>query len=141
MAIAEYLHERHPHRGLFPADLAERAWCRSICGEMSTGFANLRVALPMNLRPDPGHRAITGSGAHNDIDRILSIWTDCLNHSGGPYLFGSHPTVADAMYAPVCTRFKTYNIALPPALNRYGDAIHALAPMHQWLTSAAQSRR
>ena len=101
MAIAEYLHELLPEAELFPSGTAARAQCRSICGEMHSGFANLRSALPMNLKSShPGFRI--WSGAEADIDRIAEIWRECLACSGGPYLFGARPGAVDAMFAPVC---------------------------------------
>jgi len=84
LAIAEYLHELRPGAGLLPAEPAARAHCRSICGEMHSGFANLRSALPMNLKArHPGFRVV--SGAQADVDRIATIWRDCLTGHGGPF--------------------------------------------------------
>ena len=92
LAISEYLHEQFPAAGLLPADPADRAHCRSICGEMHSGFANLRAALPMNIKARH-HDFQLWSGAQNDVERILTIWRNCLSRSGGPYLFGRKPTV------------------------------------------------
>ena len=104
MAIAYYLDEVRPAAGLLPASRAARAHCRSICGEMNSGFANLRSSLPMNLKAHfPKHKV--WAGAQPDIDRIVEIWTECLATYGGPWLFGKHRTMADAMFAPVVTRF------------------------------------
>jgi glutathione S-transferase len=136
LAIAEFLQEILPDSGLMPEDRAKRAWCRSVSGEMHSGFANLRAALPMNLKSrHPGFKV--WAGAQLDIDRILAIWRGCLSDSGGPFLFGGAPTVADAMYAPVCTRFLTYDVALDPACAAYRDRILALPAMVEW-TKAAQ---
>jgi glutathione S-transferase len=136
LAIAEHLAEIRPAAGLLPADLAQRAHCRAISGEMHQGFADLRAALPMNLRArHPGFRVV--SGAHADIERIVYIWRDCLLRSGGPFLFGERPMVADAMYAPVCTRFVTYDVALDAPCAEYRDTVLALEPMREW-TAAAQ---
>ena len=135
LAIAEYLHELRPDAGLLPADPAARAHCRSICGEMHSGFANLRSALPMNLRArHPGFRVV--SGAQADIDRITTIWSDCLTAHGGPFLFGAAPTAADAMYAPVCARFATYDVPLDDACEAYRDTILGLPPMVEWTDAA-----
>ncbi|MET0605619.1 MAG: glutathione S-transferase family protein [Beijerinckiaceae bacterium] len=134
LAIAEYLREVKPRAGLFPADPAARTWCRSISGEMHSGFANLRSALPMNLKARyPGFKVWTGALA--DIERIKTIWREALLAHGGPFLFGE-PSVADAMYAPVCARFTTYDVALDPDCAGYHGTIMSWAPMREW-TSAA----
>lgn len=137
LAIAEYLHERFPEAGLFPADQGARAHCRSISGEMHSGFANMRSALPMNLRASYTQFKVW-SGAEADIDRIKAIWSECLDRWGGPFLFGDTPTVADAMYAPVCTRFRTYSVELDSQLSAYCDAVMALPAMQEWLAKAAE---
>lgn len=135
LAIAEYLREVKPRAGLFPADPAARAHCRAICGEMHSGFANLRSALPMNLKAHyPGFKA--WAGAQTDIDRVVAIWRDCLDRYGGPFLFGGRPTVADAMYAPVATRFTTYVVALDPVCEAYRATIMNWAPMREWIAAA-----
>ena len=137
LAIGEYLNELKPKAGLLPAERAARAHCRSICGEMHSGFANLRSALPMNLKAThPGFKV--WAGAQADIERVAAIWRDCLKAYGGPYLFGATPTVADAMYAPVCTRFATYDVKLDPACAAYRDLILRWPPMLAW-RNAAQS--
>jgi glutathione S-transferase len=137
LAIAEYLHEAFPKAGLYPADRIARAQCRSISGEMHSGFSNLRSALPMNLKARfPGFKV--WAGAQPDIDRIVTIWRECLSDSGGPYLFGKKPTVADAMYAPVCTRFHTYDVPLDTRCAGYRDTILAWAPMQEWIRAAQQ---
>ncbi len=136
LAIAEYLHECHPEAGLLPSDPGARAHCRSISGEMHSGFANMRSALPMNLRASYSQFKVW-TGAEADIDRIKIIWAECLDQWGGPFLFGATPTVADAMYAPVCTRFRTYSVELDDRLNGYCDAVLALPAMQEWLAKAA----
>src|SRR5258708_33131485 len=104
MAIAEYLNEIRPQAGLLPHDTTARARCRSICGEMHSGFVALRSALPMNLKAyKPGF--VIWSEARADIDRIVKIWTHCLETWHGPYLFGEQLTIAYAMYPPVCAPF------------------------------------
>jgi len=131
LAIAEYLHELLPSAGLLPADPADRARCRSVCGEMHSGFANLRSALPMNLRArHPGFP--TWTGAKPDIDRVVELWHECLDASGGPYLFGARPTAADAMYAPVCTRFRTYDVHLDPEASAYCATVLQLPAFLEW---------
>jgi glutathione S-transferase len=135
LAIGEYLNEIRPEAGLLPADRAARAHCRAICGEMHSGFANLRSALAMNLKArHPGFKV--WAGAQADIDRVTTIWRDCLTRYGGPYLFGAAPTMADAMYAPVCTRFVTYDVKLDGACAEYCKRIMALPHMQEWIKAA-----
>jgi glutathione S-transferase len=135
LAIAQYLDEVCPDAGLFPADRIARAHCRSISGEMNSGFANLRSSLPMNLKARlPGHKI--WAGAQPDIDRIVEIWSECIATYGGPYLFGSRRTVADAMYAPVVTRFLTYDVKLNRACIEYANTIMAMPEMAEWIAAA-----
>ena len=137
LAIGEYLHEIAPDAGLLPKDPVARAHCRAVCGEMHSGFANLRSALPMNLKVRHETFKVWG-GAQADIERVTTIWRDCLQKYGGPYLFGKTPTMADAMYAPVCSRFMTYNVKLDPAAAAYRDLMLAFPAMVEW-TAAAKS--
>ena len=135
LAIGEYLNELKPEAGLIPEDRAARAHCRSISGEMHSGFSNLRSALPMNLRAHyPAFKVWAGVQA--DIDRVIAIWRECLAKYGGPFLFGGKPTMADAMYAPVCTRFKTYDVKLDSDCAAYCAAIIALPAMEEWAEDA-----
>ena len=134
LAIAEYLNEVKPRAGLLPKDRAARARCRSICGEMHSGFSNLRSALPMNLKARHLGFKIW-SGAQADIDRITTIWRECFATYPGPYLFGA-PSIADAMYAPVCTRFLTYDVHLDDACSGYCERIMALPDMVEWCDAA-----
>lgn len=134
LAIAEYLNETKPKAGLLPADRAARARCRSISGEMHSGFSALRSALPMNLKGHfPGFKV--WARAQADIERITAIWRECLATYGGPFLFGER-TMADAMYAPVVTRFKTYDVKLDPVCTAYADRIMALPEMQEWIAAA-----
>jgi glutathione S-transferase len=135
LAIGEYLNETHPKAGLLPADPAARAHCRAVCGEMHSGFANLRSALPMNLKAR--HEGFkVWAGAQADIERVLAIWRECLTAYRGPYLFGVKPTIADAMYAPVCTRFATYDVKLDPLCAAYRDLMLDFPAMCEWRTAA-----
>lgn len=135
LSIASYLGEIRPDAGLLPAGRAERAWCRSVSGEMHAGFINLRSALPMNLKSrHPGFK-IWG-GALSDIDRVTTIWRECLAKGEGPWLFGAAPTLADAMYAPVCTRFVTYDVPLPAECERYRDHVMAWPVLREWIEAA-----
>lgn len=135
LAIAEYLNEVAPGAGLFPADRVARAHCRSVSGEMHSGFYNLRSALPMNLKARHQKFKIF-SGARPDVERVRAIWSECLETYGGPYLFGNKLTVADAMYAPVCTRFRTYAVELDPRLNAYCEAIFEWPLLQEWTEGA-----
>lgn len=137
LAIASYLNETFPNAGLLPPGRPERAHCLSIAGEMHSGFVNLRSALPMNLKAfHPGFRLFNGAKA--DIERIVTIFDDCLDRYEGPFLFGKTPCLADAMYAPVCTRFRTYDVKLPPGAAAYRDAILHWPLMIEWAEAAAQ---
>jgi glutathione S-transferase len=137
LAIAEYLHEVAPERGLFPEDRATRALCRSVSAEIHSGFANLRSSLPMNIK---GHHPgfPVWAGAQADIDRIEAIWNECLDASSGPFLFGDSPTVADAMFAPVCTRIRTYDVKLGATAASYVETVLALPEMVEWMAEAAR---
>ena len=135
MSIAEYLAEIKPEAGLLPADRLIRAHCRSICGEMHSGFYNLRSALPMNLKAHyPDFK--TWAGAKPDIARVLAIWRECLGTYGGPYLFGDTLCMADAMYAPVCTRFLTYCVPIDDASAAYCSTIMKWPAMVDWVEAA-----
>jgi len=135
LAIAEYLNEIKPKAQLLPADIKARAHCRAICGEMHSGFASMRSSLPMNIKARfPAFKV--WSRAQGDIDRVLEIWKECLATYGGPYLFGKQPTVADAMYAPVVTRFLTYDVAIDKASAGYCKRIIELPAMKEWIATA-----
>jgi len=134
LAIAEYLNEVAPKAGLLPADRRARAHCRSVSAEIHSGFYNLRSALPMNLRARHERFKIF-SGARPDVERIRAIWSECFDAYGGPFLFGP-PTMADAMYAPVCARFRTYAVELDPRLAAYSATIFAWPLMREWTEAA-----
>jgi glutathione S-transferase len=134
LAIASYLNETFPKAGLLPTEKKARAHCRSICGEMHSGFANLRSALPMNIKArHKGYKIF--AGAKPDIERITEIWTECLETYGGPYLFGKI-SMADAFYAPVVTRFATYDVVLPKHLDAYCRTITSWDLMQEWTEAA-----
>jgi glutathione S-transferase len=136
LAIGEYLNEVFPDAGLLPADAAQRARCRSICCEIHAGFNRLRSSCPMNIRG----RAVPGYDpllvVESDIMRIVDIWRDALAGSSGPFLFGTKPTIADAMYAPVVLRFLTYNVRLDPICARYRETILSWPPVVEWMEAA-----
>ncbi len=135
LAIGEYLNEIKPKAGLLPASRPARAHCRAICGEMHAGFASLRGALPMNLKAHfPNFKV--WNRAQGDVDRIQAIWKECLATYGGPFLFGKQRGMADAMYAPVVTRFKTYGVKLDGEIAKYAERILAMPEMVEWYKAA-----
>jgi glutathione S-transferase len=137
LAIIEYLAEAFPAAKLWPDMPAERAHARSISAEMHGGFSNLRSHLPMNIRSVFPNRGITLE-AQNDINRVTAIWRDCRKRFGdgrGDFLFGAF-TGADAMFAPVVSRFRTYKVDLDEVSQAYADAVWALPAMQQWLADS-----
>ncbi|MEQ6332872.1 glutathione S-transferase [Sphingobium sp. MK2] len=135
LAIAEYLHELYPDAGMYPTDRIARAHCRSVSGEIHSGFANLRSALPMNLKVRHARFPIF-PGAKPDIERIEAIWAECLASYGGPWLFGDKPTVADAMFAPVAERFLTYAVPVSATTAAYCQTINGWPLMREWIDEA-----
>jgi glutathione S-transferase len=135
LAIAEYLNEIRPKAGMLPREPAARALCRSISGEMHSGFAALRSALPMNLKVKRTGFPIW-SAPRADIVAIEAIWQDCLESHGGPWLFGAAPSVADAMYAPVATRLRTYDVTLGAAGTAYMNHVLAWPDLVEWAQAA-----
>ncbi|HVK89365.1 MAG TPA: glutathione S-transferase family protein [Kofleriaceae bacterium] len=130
LAICEWANEVYPQAQLWPADRAQRARARSLAAEMHSGFTALRGAMPMDLwssLPGVGH----SEAALADARRIQGIWREQLAASGGPFLFGAF-TIADAMYAPVTTRFTTYGVELDAVCRGYVDAIAALPAFVAW---------
>jgi glutathione S-transferase len=134
LAIGEYLNELELAHKILPEDGALRAHCRAVCGEMHSGFMNLRSALPQNLKKKYSEFRIW-AGAQADIDRVSEIWTQCLTRYGGPHLFGEL-SMADAMYAPVCGRFTTYNVKLDRRCSDYCDRIMNLSDFREWIDAA-----
>lgn len=132
LAIIEYVAEKFPQRRLWPADQAQRALARSISAEMHSSFAALRSECGMNL-----HRPIRtvelSADARANVDRIHEIWTDCRERFGksGPFLFGAFGA-ADAMFAPVVHRFRTYAITVTPLVRDYMDAMMAMPAFQEW---------
>jgi glutathione S-transferase len=133
MAIVEYLAETHPDAGVWPADASARALARSVANEMHAGFSALRQAMPMNVRKSLPGRGRT-EGALKDIARVTAIWRDCRQRfgAGGDFLFGAF-SAADAMYAPVASRFVTYTVELDGTCQAYVDAVMALPAMRAWI--------
>ncbi|MDG3440639.1 glutathione S-transferase family protein [Nitrospirillum amazonense] len=136
LAICEYAAELAPEARLWPEDAAARAHARSISAEMHSGFMDVRRNLFMDLGRtiDRPERLAKAAG---DITRVQAIWADCLDRYGGPFLFGAF-TIADAMYAPVVTRFQTWKVPLSEASQAYVDAIEALPSMKDWRADAAK---
>ncbi len=135
LAIAEYINEMFPEKNLWPRDRAPRAVARSISAEMHAGFSALRHNMPMNCRSTfPGKGLTTESRA--DIERITALWRQCRVDYGadGALLFG-HFTIADAMYAPVTLRFKTYGVPLDPVCAAYVDAVASLPAVVEWVSA------
>jgi glutathione S-transferase len=135
LSIGEYLHEKFPEKRLWPQDAARRAHARSISAEMHSGFVNLRNDCSMRIieeRPYKPLRAETQA----EVERIVAIWSDCLQKYGGPYLFGKTFCLADAMYAPVVSRFRTYSIPLEGAVKAYRDAVWAFPALQEWVAGA-----
>ena len=137
LAIAGYLDEIAPQAGLLPAERKARAHCRAISGEMHSGFSAMRSSLPMNVKARFPNFKIW-SRAQTDIDRVVAIWRECLKAYGGPYLFGKQPCIADAMYAPVVTRFMTYDVTLDTVCAGYCKRIIELPAMQEWIKAAKQ---
>ena len=138
LAILEYLAEVFPDRGLWPQNAAARAGARSMSAEMHSGFTALRARMPMNLRNSYPGRGLTPE-VEADIARIVRLWTECRATASGPFLFG-HFCIADAMFAPVATRFVTYGVKLPPACQRYVETLIALPALQLWYADARAER-
>jgi len=138
LAICEYLAELFPDAGLWPDDPDQRALARSISAEMHSGFSALRNDMPMDMRASFSDH-VSGPGVADDIGRITEIWNYCrAGRTGdGPFLFGAF-SIADAMYAPVASRFRTYNVDLDSLSGDYVDAIHAWPPMVAWFDAATR---
>jgi glutathione S-transferase len=136
LAICEYLAEKYPEKRLWPPETAARACARSISAEMHSGFTNLRTQMPMNVRRKIAGRARTAE-VLADISRIEAIWNDCRSRFGarGPFLFGAF-SIADAMYAPVVSRLRTYGVTPAEEAGEYAGTIHALPAMQEWIAAA-----
>lgn len=130
LAILEYAAELFPDKGLWPADKAARAHARAISHEMHSGFGALRATCPMNMRRPPEKLAVSDA-VRKDVARIEQIWEACLMQSGGPFLFGDF-SIADAMYAPVVSRFITYHLSDADVTRRYTEALTGLPAWQAW---------
>lgn len=140
LSICEYLNELFPEHAMWPEESEARAMARSISAEMHSGFSALRRLMPMNCRLTfPGEGLTEESAA--DIERITTIWCECRGKygSGGPMLFGEF-TIADAMFAPVALRFKTYDVQLDEVCAAYVSTILSLPAMMEWIAGARDEK-
>lgn len=135
LAIAEFMAELAPDARLWPKDRTQRAKARAVAAEMHSGFAALRQQYPMDFaRHRPG--IAPEPATQKAIDRIVRVWEDCLSDSNGPFLFGDDFGNADAFYAPVVSRFRTYDVALSPDAQAYAGRVWAHPLMQDWLRAA-----
>ena len=140
LAIAEYVNEKFPQAQLWPRDAAARATARSVSAEMHSGFVALRSDLPMRLRSRFAPQPLR-SEVQANVDRITALWRDCRKNfgekAGGPFLFGPF-SIADAMYAPVVSRFRSYGVPLDPVCAAYSQAVWSLPALQEWAAAAEQ---
>jgi len=138
LAICEYLSESFPTFDLWPRDHDARAVARSVCAELHSGFPALRAHLPMNVRSSFPNRGVTPE-VQGEINRVMAIWRDCRKRFGerakGDFLFGRF-SIADATFAPIVTRFRTYKIKLERDAESYCETIIALPALQEWTASA-----
>ena len=136
LAIAEYLDEKFPALQLWPGERTDRARARCLCAEMHSGFGALRNSFPMNMEaslPEVGQRLLRESTeTAKDLERIVAMWSGQLESSGGPFLFGPF-CIADAYFAPVCSRIRTYALPVNSAVAGYVARVFALPAMQAWL--------
>ncbi|KTC15176.1 glutathione S-transferase [Pseudomonas marginalis ICMP 11289] len=132
LAICEYLVERFPDVDLWPRDISARAQARSACAQMHSGFMSLRSNMPMDLRQDQALEVIPVD-TQADIDRIVALWAECRKAAkeDGPFLFG-RPSIADAFFAPVAIRLRTYRVALPDEALGYIETIYQWPAFQRW---------
>ena len=143
LAIIEYLHDKFPGRGIWPEDIRQRARARSMAAEMHAGFGALRSHCPMNIEallPEVGQRIWAEQAkVRANVERIEVAWVDALNASGGPFLFGEF-CAADAMYAPVATRLRTYGLPMSPTVRAYVDRLLAAPGPAAWIADALKEK-
>jgi glutathione S-transferase len=139
LAIAEYLAERFPERRLWPDDVKQRAHARSVCAEMHSGFGALRTHCPMNIEaslPEIGQRVLAEQPqVKKDLERIVQMWSQLLAQHGGPFLFGRF-TTADAYFAPVCMRLRTYALPVPEQIGAYVQRVWEVPAVQAWVKEA-----
>lgn len=137
-AIMEYVHEQYPDTVGWPSDRLARAHARSIAAEMHSGFMAIREELPQNLKVcQQRSRDDFSSVARSEIHRVESLWRDCLERYGGPWLCGAF-SIADVMYVPVALRFVTYGIQLTGAAQEFVAAVRAFSPVQEWIAAAIE---
>ena len=136
LAIGEYVNERWADGKLLPSDPGERALARAFIAEMHSGFMTLRSCMPMNCRA-VGRQVEPSAPLQADIDRIFAIWNECLERSGGPWLFGAF-SLADAAYAPVALRFRTYGVDCPAPAQGYVDTVVADPDVAEWIRAGCE---
>jgi len=136
LAIAETVAEMHPEKHLWPEDPVARRVARSVCAEMHSGFQAMRGKMPMNIRSRYPGKGLTPE-SQKDIDRIVSLWTQCRERFGGAgsLLFGRF-SVADAFFAPVVMRFHAYAVKVPRVAQEYCEAVQALSAVREWSDAA-----
>ncbi len=141
LAILEYLAEKFPQKNLWPKSAPARAMARSISNEMHAGFTALRKAMPFNCKTSTPLKEIPAE-VLDDVERVMEIWKDCRKHygKGGEFLFGGF-SAADAMYAPVCSRFETYSVRLDAVSKAYCNAILSLPATQEWIDAAKKETR
>ena len=143
LAIAEYVAEKVPHKQLWPRDVHRRARARSVCAEMHSGFGALRSAFGMNIEaslPEVGARVLAeNAAARADVARVIQLWQEALADSGGPFLFGDY-SIADAYYAPVVTRLRTYALPVPPDVSAYMERALAAKGTAAWIRDALEEK-
>lgn len=132
-AIMEYLNEKYPEKKMFPDNIKDRAIARALSMEMHAGFSKMREILSFNAKKS--HSNFNFSEAQGDIDRVKELWAEQLKKSGGPFLFGEF-SIADAMYAPVVGRFKTYGVPVDGIIKTYCETILNLPAMKEWYDGA-----
>jgi len=139
LAIIEHLHERFPQAGVWPAEARARSRARSVAAEMHSGFSALRTHCPMNIEaslPEAGARVWAAQDeVRRNVARIQALWADALAASGGPFLFGAF-SAADAMYAPVVTRLRTYALPVSDASRAYMARVLASPGVAAWVADA-----
>jgi len=140
LAIAEYLAERHPQVNLWPADVAARAQARSACAQMHSGFFALRANMPFDLSRDEALESMP-LDVQVDIDRIVALWSECrlASKEAGPFLFGT-PSLADAFFAPVAVRLRTYRVEVPAEAAAYIETIYQWPAFQAWQKAGLAER-